>query len=226
MKVAIIGGGIAGLSQGIFLKSKGFEVTVYERMQSMNSKGHAFLMNGEALNYLDKYIKNAPNELLKNNIDLFSLKSQNDEELIKIPLEEWFCIKRVDLINYLSSFFSEKDLKYGCEFSHFEFESSKAKSVVFKNQVKAEADIFIAADGSNSEIRKLLFGETQFTPVEVKEIVGISKFNKSDRYQTFQKFQSDEKGLSFGYIPAVNDESVWFMQYDIKLENNFNLKKS
>jgi flavin-dependent dehydrogenase len=105
MKVAIIGGGIAGLSQGIFLKSKGFEVTIYERMRTMNSRGHAFLMNGEALNYLDKYINNAPKKLLKNKIDLFSLKSQNDEELIKISLEGWFCIKRIDLINYLSSFF-------------------------------------------------------------------------------------------------------------------------
>jgi 2-polyprenyl-6-methoxyphenol hydroxylase-like FAD-dependent oxidoreductase/predicted DsbA family dithiol-disulfide isomerase len=223
MKVAIIGGGIAGLSQGIFLKSKGFEVTIYERMRTMNSRGHAFLMNGEALNYLDKYINNTPKKLLKNKIDLFSLKSQNDEELIKIPLEGWFCIKRIDLINYLSSFFSENELKFGCEFSHFEFEEDKAKTVVFKNQIKADADVFIAADGSNSEIRKLLFGETKFTAVEVKEIVGISKFNKSDKYQTFQKFQSEDKGLSFGFIPAVNDESVWFMQYDIKLEKNFSM---
>jgi hypothetical protein len=33
----------------------------------------------------------------------------------------------------------------------------------------------------------------------------------------FQKYQSKIKGLAFGFIPASCNESVWFMQYDVKL---------
>lgn len=56
MKVVIVGGGIAGLMQGILLRQKGYEVVVYERTKQIQTRGHAFLINGEGIDYLESLI--------------------------------------------------------------------------------------------------------------------------------------------------------------------------
>lgn len=216
MKIVILGGGIAGLAQGIFLKSKGYEVAVYERMPEFTSRGHAFLMNEEALESLNKYIPNELSLLEKQKVEIFSLKNIDEEELIKIPLEKWFCLKRVDLISFFASFYDHTSLYLGNEFSHFEYSGDRANAVIFKNGARVEADLFIGADGSNSLVRSALFGDISFSETEVKEIVGVSAYKQNKKYKTFQKFKSDRGGLSLGYIPSVGNECVWFMQYDVK----------
>lgn len=224
MKVTIIGGGIAGLAQGIFLKKNGHEVTVFERTSEVQTRGHAFLMNGDGLNHLKSFTDKNSKDIPAKKVDLFSFKRPNNEQLIKIGLDDWYCIKRVDLINYLVSFYNSDTLKFGCDFSHFEYEGEKVKAVVFKNGSSAESDIFIGADGSNSATRKALFGPTTYTPVEVKEVVGISAYSKSSEYNIFQKFQSAQMGLSCGFIPATDNECVWFMQYDSRFEKDYNVQ--
>lgn len=224
MKVTIIGGGIAGLAQGIFLKKNGHDVTVFERTSEVQTRGHAFLMNGDGLNHLKSFTDKNSKDIPAKKVDLFSFKRPNNEQLIKIGLDDWYCIKRVDLINYLVSFYNSDTLKFGCDFSNFEYEGEKVKAVVFKNGSSAESDIFIGADGSNSATRKALFGPTTYTPVEVKEVVGISAYSKSSEYNIFQKFQSAQMGLSCGFIPATDNECVWFMQYDSRFEKDYNVQ--
>jgi predicted DsbA family dithiol-disulfide isomerase len=98
-----------------------------------------------------------------------------------------------------------------------------SKNGLFKNGEKVQGEIIIGADGSNSVIRNELFGKTQYTPIEVKEVVGISSYSSKSEYNVFQKFQSDKEGLSFGFIPATANECVWFMQYDTRFENDFEI---
>jgi 2-polyprenyl-6-methoxyphenol hydroxylase-like FAD-dependent oxidoreductase/predicted DsbA family dithiol-disulfide isomerase len=220
MKVVIIGGGIAGLTQGIFLRKHGYDVTVYERTNEIQTRGHAFLMNGEGLNHLKSFSESKADDIPNKKVDVFSLKRPSNEELIKISLDDWYCIKRVDLVKFLMTFYTNETLKFGYEFSHFEWGRQKATSAVFKNNIKIQSDIFIGADGSNSAIRNELFGKTKYTPIEVKEVVGISSYSTTSEFNVFQKFQSEKKGLSCGFIPASDNECVWFMQYDSRFETD------
>ena len=220
MKVVIVGGGIAGLMQGILLSQKGYEVVVYERTKQIQTRGHAFLINGEGIDYLQSLISEQKIELRYQKVDVFSLKRPDDFELIKISLDDWYSMKRIDLIQFLVSFFTKDNLKFGFEFSHFQRANGKVSSVVFKNGQMEEADIFIGADGSNSLIRKTLFGETEYTSTSVKEVVGISSYHSQSEISVFQKYQSNEKGLAFGCIPLNDNECVWFMQYDRSLAKN------
>ena len=222
MRVVIIGGGIGGLTQGILLKNEGFQVTVFERLAKSASKGHAFLMNGNALELLDSLPFEQNKELIKNKIDLFNLKSPDGKRLVKVPLDDWYCLKRVDLIRYLSSFYNSDEIKYDHEFSDFIYdENGKAISVGFMNDTNITADVFIGADGSNSAVRQNLFGPDQCTPIEVKEVVGISQYSVKSQLNIFCKIQSRNEGLAFGYIPLSDTELVWFMQYDVQLEKGY-----
>lgn len=218
MKAVIIGGGIAGLTQGLLLKDLGYEVVICERTPKPDHRGHAFLMSGDGLDLLKPFFEKSKYNLKTSIVDLFTLKRPNNEELIKIKLDDWFCLKRVDLIAFLISLYDEHGIKFNCEFSHFEFSANNASHVVFKNGYREDGDFFIGADGSRSAIREQLFGKTNYTPIEVKEIVGISNYTKNAEYHVFEKIQSEDEGLAFGFIPATDQQFVWFMQYDVKME--------
>lgn len=219
MKAVILGGGIAGMAMALLLRKENWEVSINERAESMLNQGHAFLMSEDGLSILREFATEQKRVLQKQNVNLFSLKRPDGDEEIRIKLDGWHCMKRVELIDYLYSFFATDTLKMGRVFSHFLFENNKATAAVFANGEIEYGDIFIGADGSNSKVREALFGKVNFSAVEVNEIVGISKKRgiKDPDKVIFQKFQSKIKGLAFGHIPASEEESVWFMQYDVRL---------
>lgn len=220
MKVVIIGGGIAGLTAAILFQIKNWTVVVNEKSSSIANRGFAFLMSSDGLSILNEFMASADIQLNRQSVNLFSLKRPNNDEVIKIQLDGWSCMKRIDLITFLYSFFTKDTLKEGRSFSHFIYENNNAVAAVFENGEIEYGDLFIGADGSNSKVRELLFGKVNFTAIEVKEIVGVSHkpWNNDNKDVLFQKIQSTQKGLAFGYIPVAKNEVVWFMQFDVKLE--------
>lgn len=216
MKAVIIGGGIAGLTMGILLRKKNFDVVINERTEGMPIRGHAFLMHQDGLSILRELnTVNAP--LPGRRIDSFSLRRPNGHEIKHIQLQNWQCIKRVDLIRFLYQQLPSQTIKEDREFSHFLYDGERAIAAVFTNGVVEYGDLFIGADGGNSKVREIIYGKVNFTPVHVKEIVGIT-FNTKRKTKSisneFVKFQNKKNGLAFGMIPTSQSEYVWFMQYD------------
>lgn len=221
MKVGIIGGGIAGMSLAILLYKKGYEVLVSEREEEMPMLGNAFLMHSDGVSILQMLNKEeAPLELPGKLIDTFLLKSPEGEELKYQKLEPWQCIRRCELIKFLYQQLPENKVKKGRVFSHFLYDASgKATAVIFQNGDCEYADIFIGADGAMSHVRQSIFGKTNYSPVEVKEIIGVTKVPQGflSKNGIFVKYKEISKGLSFGYIPTSDEEIVWFMQFDVRL---------
>ncbi len=219
-KVVIIGGGIGGMALGIILHKSGVQVIINEREPVVPMGGNAFLMHSDGISVLQmflnkKEIDNIPGEL----IHTFILKRPDETEIKYLKLEPWQCIKRRDLIAFLCNQIDATLIKPNRTFSHFMYENEIAIAAVFQNGEIEYGDIFVGADGANSQVRFNLFGKVNFSEVSVKEIIGVVKIPTiAIKYaNVFTKYLSQEKGLSFGFIPTSHEELVWFMQFDVKL---------
>jgi predicted DsbA family dithiol-disulfide isomerase len=164
-------------------------------------------------------------EYLGKKIRKYNLFRPQGRELKKIQLNEWRCVRRNDLINYLYSLFPTNLIKVGHSFSKFIYENGKIVAALFSNGDVEYGDIFIAADGANSIAREEIFGKVNFTPVEVKEIVGTAYNEKiyNTHKDVFTKYQKEDKGIAFGLIPTNENEFVWFIQYDASLSEAANI---
>jgi len=219
MKVVIIGGGIGGLAIGAFLYQKGVEIVINERSVHTPECGHAFLMHRDGLSVLNELNAGHKATLPGETITRFTLKTPAGESIRETELDSWKCIKRGDLIAFLSSLLPRDVVKAGRCFSHFLHEGDRIAAAVFLNGETEYGDLFIGSDGGNSRVRESLFGAVRMTPVTVKEIVGIAASDHlAGRWPgMFMKFQHSGKGLAFGMIPTFKKEFVWFMQYDPSL---------
>lgn len=222
MKIVIIGGGVAGLALGIMMSKKGHQIVINEKSEQIPLSGNAFMMHGEGLAILKKLFNENTDEIPGSTINHFILKRPDNTEVKHIKMDDWQCIRRVDLVSRLIKYIDNKNIKYNRIFSHFIFENQKAIAAVFENGDIEYGDIFVGADGCNSAVRQQLFGETHFTSVEVQEILGIVKNKKiaQSLKNIFTKYQSAEKGVSFGCIPFSEDEIIWFTQFDVNLCNS------
>ncbi len=216
MKAVIIGGGIAGLATGIYLRKNKHDVVVCERSNGTPVQGHAFLMHTEGKQILEEMRNGSELKLPGGKIETFSLRRPTGIEIKHLKLDHWKCIKRSDLTQFLYSLFPVQSIYYGRVFQRFLYEDGKAIAAVFENGDIEYGDVFIGADGSQSKVRQAIFGNVFYSPVTVKEIVGSVRLNDSivDMPATFTKFQHGSKGLAFGIIPTAANEYVWFMQFN------------
>jgi len=174
MKVVIIGSGIAGMALAVILRNNGFEIAINERDSEMPRKGHAFLMHPDAMDILNDISTFNPGiEIPGQVIDKIVLKRPDNAIIQSTELESWICMKRIDIIKFLNDFISESEIHYNRTFSHFIYENEKAIAAAFANGDVEYGDVFIGCDGANSKVRQSLFGDINFTPVQVKEIVGV-----------------------------------------------------
>ncbi len=217
MKVVIIGGGLAGLAAAILLHRNKVNVLVCEKNNGVSPKGNAFLMHADGLTILNELLGDCEDLILPGSlVDTFDLKRPSGKDLMYIKLQPWQCIKRPDLIQFLLNIIPDEKIAYGRNFSHFLYDGEKAIAAVFLNGEIEYGDVFIAADGSNSSVRQAIFGPTEFTAVEVKEILGVTKFTELviNKKGMFTKYVDENSSLSFGYIPTSTEELVWYMQFN------------
>lgn len=167
MRIAIIGGGIGGLTTAIALQSKGFtDITVYEAAPEIRAVGAGILIASNAMTIFDRLGISEQIKSGGNSLDFVSLANHHGEILSKVDLVKIFkrygngtvSIHRATLQQILLKNADKTTFLIGKRLKNIE--NTTNTKLHFEDGTTAEADIVIGADGINSIVRKHLFGET------------------------------------------------------------------
>ena len=143
MKFVIIGGGIGGLTMGIFLHKKGADVVVNERALNVPVGGNAFLMHAEGVSILKELSSGFnPKAIPGKFIDQFSLRKPSDEEIKFQKLDPWQCIKRKDIVEFLYTLLPSEKIIHGRVFLTF-YIRMKKRLLPFFGMVILNMEMFL-----------------------------------------------------------------------------------
>lgn len=216
-RYVIIGGGIAGLAFACAMKKQGHEVVVCDRDVAHHNNGHGFLVHPEALGVLEKLaLAGNVSGMKYSKITRMALSDNRNRFMSETPLNGWVCMRRSEPVRILSESLGTEHILYKRTFKGFIKDDNRYNAAVFDEDKIIEGDFFIGADGSHSLTRQILFGDTNYSPTMVREILGcIRDSSITKKYAgTFRKFLSYNSGLAFGLIPCNEKELIWFMQFD------------
>jgi 2-polyprenyl-6-methoxyphenol hydroxylase-like FAD-dependent oxidoreductase len=218
LKVVIIGGSVAGLAAAIAFKRAKNKVVIREKNSIDARPGLAFMIHSKTLKEIQS-ITDAPFDIANKKIDKFILVNDFEDKQKKVDLTGWFALKRIELLKFFRSHLSDEEYRENSDFSHFKYKGDQAIAAVFKDGSIEYGDLFIGADGINSQVRKSVC-DSHFFPNDINELVCIVKLKKPHTHDsTFRKFPIN-KGMSFGFIPISRDEHVWYLQFDRNLYGN------
>lgn len=163
MKIAIIGGGVAGLCTAIALRKQGINVEVYERVTELKGVGAGFGLAANAMQALEYLNLREGIEAIGHFLDSYHILSHKGSVLLEPDTKKLsrkyrdknFAIHRADLHQFLISQVPSQHLNLGKEATHIDV-SGSALIIHFADGVSVNADYIIVADGVNSKIRQQL----------------------------------------------------------------------
>jgi len=217
MKALIIGGGIAGLAAAITLRKAGWQAVLKERAPEFTEVGLGFIILPNGLEALDQVGAGDAVRMHGKNINKAIIRTPDGTIVKDDVLDNCLGIKRSGCIDALRNLLPPDIIQTGAEFSHFEYDEHQfVIAAHFKDGSRETADIFIAADGASSQIRKLLFPSQIIGSTKIKELVAIADLPDVVRALNGKllKTQSLEEGLSIGLVPCNDQQIVWYMQFD------------
>jgi len=219
MDIAILGGGVAGVSSAIALKLKGFDVTIYERHQSETNIGAGIVIWPNATYILEQLGVLDEIKKLSGYPSSMQRLSNTGEHLGSIDIEQInilmgypsLSILRYDFQRILLSKLKELGvtIKYGYEITKINEFKSGAVNIDFKNGQKTFADIIIGADGRMSSIaRKYVVGTNK--PIYQGFINWIGVFES--KVKIFDEISVKDYwgiGERFGIVPISQYKAYW-----------------
>jgi 2-polyprenyl-6-methoxyphenol hydroxylase-like FAD-dependent oxidoreductase len=223
MKIAIIGGGIGGLTLAIALQRKGFAPTVYEQAPELKMIGAGLGLSGNAIKAFSE-IGIAESVLMSGTIlkrmaikDAKGriLNETNSEAISKqYGIADNFSVHRADLHDVLLQHVNANNLSLGKVCIDFKQTSSGIK-LFFQEGTSAEADYVIASDGIHSVFRKKLL------PNSLPRYAGYTCWRAVIEYApaNFDRDQTSETwgpGARFGIVPLSHNRLYWFATLNAK----------
>lgn len=168
LNIAVIGGGIGGLTAAVALRQAGFRVELYEQAPELTEIGGGINMGPNAARVLYR-LGLGPGLEREGVKPLGSHQRRWDDgrTLQKAPLnprcEELYgaphiTIHRADLLAVIAAAFPEKHVHLGHRLIDVEQRGDKVEAR-FANGASATADVLVGADGIHSTVRARLFGE-------------------------------------------------------------------
>ncbi len=168
LRIAVIGGGIGGLTAALSLRQAGFEVDVYEQAPELTQIGGGINMGPNAVRILRRLglAAGLDREGVRPRFT-HQRRWQDGRTLQRAPLnplcEELYraphiTIHRADLLAVIASGFPADRVHLGHRLTGLA-DRGDSSEAWFDNGTRITADILVGADGINSAVRAALFGE-------------------------------------------------------------------
>src|SRR5207245_1370055 len=166
--IAVIGGGLGGLTAAVALHQAGFDVHVYEQAPELTEVGGGINMGPNAARVL--YRLGLGERLDREAVRPLSTHQrrwQDGRTLQRAPLnprcEELYgaphlTVHRADLLAIIASGFVAERVHLGHRLVGLDDKGDRV-AARFENGAQTKADILVGADGINSTVRAALFGE-------------------------------------------------------------------
>ena len=219
MKIAILGGGVAGVSSAIALKQKGFDVSIYERHESTSNIGAGIVVWPNAAYVLEQLGVLREIEAVSGHPTRMRRLSSTNEELGAIDIEKInnhmgyssLSILRSDFQNILISKLGSIGvaIQYAHAVTNIETENPGQAEVHFQDGSKITADVIIGADGRMaSYARQYVHGDN--APVYQGFINWIGVYESEQ--ESFEEIAvADYWGVGerFGIVPVTKHKGYW-----------------
>jgi 2-polyprenyl-6-methoxyphenol hydroxylase-like FAD-dependent oxidoreductase len=214
MDIAIIGGGIAGLTTALALNRQGISATVYERADELHEVGAGIWLQPNAIQVLNEL---GLKELILNNAIQLDRVDVTDAQLKSF--KKGGSVVQDDEGNRILSIHRAK-------LQQILFESLPKDSVRLAHKVRSvtrklnkvelqfehasvEANYVLAADGINSRIRKQLFPRSALRHSGQTCWRGISKIKLPDEFKNMGR-EAWGNNVRFGFSQVSDDLVYWF----------------
>ena len=168
LRIAIVGGGIGGLTAALSLRQAGFEADIYEQAPALTHIGGGINMGPNAARVLIRL--GLGEGLLREGVRPASTHQRRWDDgrtLQRAPLnpqcEELYgaphvTIHRADLLAVISSGLPPERIHLGHRLLGLSDKGGHVEAW-FDNGVRIDADILVGADGIHSAVRAILFGD-------------------------------------------------------------------
>ncbi|GHE43350.1 FAD-dependent monooxygenase [Sphingobacterium griseoflavum] len=229
---AIIGGGVAGLTAAIGLRSIGINAIVYERAPILRGIGAGFGLAANAMQAFDYLGLRAGVEQIGHFLDSYNILDQYggilaapDTDSITQNLQQKnFAVHRGDLHTFLLNKLPADTVILGREAVHARQDGERVR-IHFDDGSSVEADALIVADGVKSRLRQ------QLLPNAVPRYAGYTCWRAIIDNSSLQLQHGSEtwgaKGR-FGMTPLVGNKLYWYACINSVADNpifrNFQVK--
>ena len=166
-QVAIVGGGFAGLTTALALKSVGIEATVFEAAPELGEVGAAISISPQGVKALQAVGAGDRVDAIANiSIGMYTRDMYTGEFLELSDRHNiatkygapYITVHRADMISALSGAFDQNSIHLGHRLASIEDFGDRVE-LKFNNGVTVDANIVIGADGVRSVVRQALYGD-------------------------------------------------------------------
>jgi 2-polyprenyl-6-methoxyphenol hydroxylase-like FAD-dependent oxidoreductase len=158
VQIAIIGGGIGGLTAALALQHFGFESEVFEQAPALHDLGAAIAIWPNAMRVLERL--GLADQIREKGgvINTICWLDQNGWLINRVPIPDSVALHRADLQMTLVRALRPSSLHLGHELIDQKQQSDKMIAT-FENGRSTEADFMIGADGIHSRVREQLIND-------------------------------------------------------------------
>ncbi|MDA9774594.1 FAD-dependent monooxygenase [Saprospiraceae bacterium] len=216
MRITIIGAGIGGLTLGIALQAKGFQVDIFEKSKAFQKIGAGIILGNNAMQVYNQLGLTATLKAKGSKVSSMNVTNASNKLISGMSLEHFenkfdsinLAIHRADLQNSLFEALAPGTVQFSKAVKNVH-ENDDSVRIEFEDGSSIDSSLVIAADGVHSVVRNGLFPkvETRDSKQLCWRAVVEHKLS-SDFDEIFTEMWGKGRRVGFGQI---NEKEVyWF----------------